>query len=230
MLSAHNANNLIEKNEQLDNEILYLKDLYFDSQIKLDTVEGVMMSFVRDQCDLKYFKEALNHIKHKRQLELAKKCIAVILKVQIDHSIKLLHSIDGVKESVMLALGNQICFILKNFSTVNFDKKTISFLSTVEKVVKKIIILNYLLSKENKHLQCEFRDIWNGITVLQNLDIQNKEIPELTKIIDFEKDYWVYKNNTQDCFCRHLNLLPIESKRQLIQIESKVLMRQELQV
>jgi hypothetical protein len=222
MLSAHIIQPEEDELKHLFN--LIKKDQSFDATIAWQ----VLTAFALGLCDIKLFRDSMNGIRHKKDLELAKKSLILILESDLKNIFSLLVALDNVKDSVMLALGNQICYLLKNqYFSPNPEKPEI-----IEKVLKKMTLLNYFVSKENEEKQnCEFRDIWNVISVLEKFTgIFDLEVPQLAKFIDLERDFMIFKTGASDCFCRHVQVLTLESKRQFLQTESKSIMRQELQV
>jgi hypothetical protein len=224
MLSAH-----FVQSEESELRQMYLKietSQSFDSAIAWQ----ILIAFTLGLCNFKVFKDSMNQIRHKKELELTKKSIIIILENGFNGIENLFVALDGIKDSVLLALGNQICYFLKN---QNHWIEACDSEEIIIRVLKKMIMLNYLVTRENQENQnCEFRDIWNVIAVLEKLSSTSDicEIPQLAKFIDLERDFIAFKNGSFDCFCRHTQMLTLENKRQLLQIESKSMMRQELQV
>lgn len=222
MLSAHVIQSEEDDLKQQFNKIK--ADQSFNATIAWQ----VLIAFSLRLCDIKQFRDFMNGIRHKKDLELAKKAVILILEDDSSRVFSLLVALDSIKDSVLLALGNQICYLLKNqYFLPNQEEPQV-----MEKILKKMILLNYLVTKENQEKQnCEFRDIWNVIAVLEKFNgVIDPEVPQLAKFADLDRDFMIFKTGSPDCFCRHPQVLTLECKRQLLQIESRSMMRQELQV
>jgi hypothetical protein len=225
MLSAH-----FVQSEEDDLNQLYV-NIRENRSFTTNAAWQMLMAFALSLCDLKAFRDSMNEIRHKKELELAKKSLVIILENDSGCVLSLITALDGIKDSVLLALGNQICYHLKN---QNLSIEPYDFEEIVIRVLKKMVTLNYLVTRENQeNHNCEFRDIWNVIAVLEKLSApppDGLEIPQLSRFIDLERDFIAFKSGSPDCFCRHTQVITLENKRQLLQIESKSMMRQELQV
>lgn len=190
--------------------------------------ELLLLNGFKDHCggtDWQQTFNILNNFKHKRQLELAKLILGSYIRNHSDPEellelLRLFGSIE--KESVMLALANQICFRLKECKIERReDKQVLEFL-------KKLVLINYsLISSANR---MAFRDTWNAALLIEKLTLADYVIPELSAVLNINDDYAIYKSGSNDCFSFYSFLLPIGLKQQLLKLESQTKMRQELQV
>ena len=127
MLSAHNSNSISKEN---------------DYHVSL-------LTFLQGKSKKTVIVEVMMKIKHKKQLEEAKAALTLIFS-NLSHDevfsagMKLLDIFDSLKDSLALALGNQVCFYFAR----NEFPCSVSFLpSSVVSTLKKLIVLNYMLAK-----------------------------------------------------------------------------------
>lgn len=141
MLSAHNSN--ILKAE------CTLKEKYEQSSIKvvLDDIQEVIFSFANNVITKSQFVDYMACIKHKKQLEDIRGAISFLFSYCNDAfeiGLRLLDVVDSLKDSLTLALGNQITYYLVRMKT---QFNSLFNLQGVGSTLKKLVILNYMLAQ-----------------------------------------------------------------------------------
>lgn len=143
MLSAHNSNALAPAGS--------LEEKYHKSSCKelVDDIQGVIFSFANRTIKKCLLIEHLGHIKHKSQLQESKDAIAFIFahcEEAFEIGLRLLSAIDSLKDSLALALGNQITYFLVRASIG--EGRLLNEQSDALSTLKKLVILNYMLAQQ----------------------------------------------------------------------------------